>query len=457
MRLGQLDSRAASPLDHISDPSREAPDGHRPCEALTGQSCGQGFAALRLAATAAPTALASGSSGDESDRSPRTLHPLAIDERRRLDWLQAMRGVAALAVVMTHARFQLQNTPMWGAADRWLGPAESGVDLFFVISGFVMVYTTRNDPGGLRSAKSFAIKRLSRVWPAYAVITIVAALLNHGASLFSDTTYQCDILKSLFFIPTSYGQLYGRPILVQGWTLNFEMYFYLVMAVCLTARRLRWAAFCFWFFVTLLVAPILSSAPSLTSPFVASASDHYPLRYMAVITNPIIWEFVGGAFAGLAFSTRLRFGSPVLAWAALIAAASIGLCFVFYPNYSHGPTQWGACYLLVVLTTSIASKDINLNIPRIFVTLGNISYTLYLIHLLAIDELTQLLRTYGLERQTHTLQYTAFAVVLSIVLATICHRFLENTLADDFKRLLQRLLDAPRRRTASEGGAGMPI
>ncbi len=87
----------------------------------------------------------------------------------------ALRGLAALAVVATHARFEFQNTALWPIVDPWLRPGESGVDLFFVISGFIMAHTTRGAGGGPPAAASFAIRRIARVWPAYIVATLLRA------------------------------------------------------------------------------------------------------------------------------------------------------------------------------------------------------------------------------------------------------------------------------------------
>ena len=67
--------------------------------------------------------------------------------QRRLDWIQALRGVAALSVVLTHTRRIFLDTPMWDQADKIFFPFATGVDLFFVISGFIMVYTTFGQRG----------------------------------------------------------------------------------------------------------------------------------------------------------------------------------------------------------------------------------------------------------------------------------------------------------------------
>jgi exopolysaccharide production protein ExoZ len=374
--------------------------------------------------------------------------------RRRLDWLQAMRGLAAFAVVLTHVRFQFANTPMAEASDRWLTPGESGVDLFFVISGFIMAYTLRGDPGGWLSAKSFAIRRLARVWPAYLVLTMVAGLLYFHQNLFLDPTVFGNFIKSIFFIPADYRTIDAKQILIQGWTLNYEIYFYFVLAVCLVAGRFRWAIFCAWFVLTLIVLPILFKAPSLIDPRLSFPNDRYPIHYLTVIANPIIWEFVGGAFAGLAFNTSLRFGWAPAGWTAMLVAAAVCFAGVLDPAYSHGPTQWGWCYVLLVLTFSIASKDVDLKIHPAFVALGNIAYTLYLTHGVMISCLSQIFKGSWIEDRDHALMCAVVTVSSCVFAATICSRFLERTLSNYFRAVVERLLRLSPSPTRGGGIAG---
>jgi exopolysaccharide production protein ExoZ len=381
---------------------------------------------------------------------------VAPDQSRRFDWLQALRGLAALAVVLTHVRIEFRGTPLWESADAWLRGGESGVDLFFVISGFIMVHTIRNDRGGWLSAKSFMIKRLARVWPAYALLTLVVGMLAYRAGLFSNTDNLQALIRSIIFVPVSYQQLFQNQIVIQGWTLNFEMYFYLVLAICLAAGRLRWAIFFSWFIFSLIVVPLLLQSPSLTDPALVFSDGWAPFPYLKILANPIIWEFVGGACAGLAYNTSLRFGSAPVSWAAVIVAAAICALCVLNPDYSHGPTQWGWGFIVLVATLAIASKDIALNPPGLFVGLGDMSYTLYLTHVAVIFFASQMLASLSFDKIVHPLVYGLIVIGLSILAAALSFRFLERGLSDDFKSLLLRTFDGPRRRSAARTASAYP-
>ena len=106
-----------------------------------------------------------------------------------------------------------------------------GVDLFFILSGFLMVYTTRTLPGGVADARVFLLKRIVRIWPAYAVLTGLTFLTLQGVHGLVEPAGREALLKTLLFVPVDpYNPLYFSMALPVGWTLTFEMYFYVVFA-----------------------------------------------------------------------------------------------------------------------------------------------------------------------------------------------------------------------------------
>ena len=78
----------------------------------------------------------------------------------------------------------------------------AGVDIFFIISGFIMVFVTRKSAGGFTSLKTFLVKRILRIWPLYIIGTLAYAMLIARYNFNSDILLQ--IIKSIFFIPLSY-------------------------------------------------------------------------------------------------------------------------------------------------------------------------------------------------------------------------------------------------------------
>src|SRR6185437_14170487 len=145
-----------------------------------------------------------------------------VDERRifaskGLDNIQALRAIAALLVVFVHLAVPVAAL---GVAPFGAG----GVDLFFVISGFIMVYTTVGRP---ISGAEFLGRRIVRIVPLYWLLTLAV----FGIALIAPTLLQFttaswgQLLKSLFFIPFAKANGDVQPVLFLGWTLNYEMFF----------------------------------------------------------------------------------------------------------------------------------------------------------------------------------------------------------------------------------------
>jgi peptidoglycan/LPS O-acetylase OafA/YrhL len=135
--------------------------------------------------------------------------------------IQILRAIAALGVVYTHCAseggFNIKNTGAWG------------VDIFFILSGFIIAYIVSKD------TSQFVIKRICRVVPLYYIATFLVIFvvllfpsLIHGTKITLEK-----IIKSLSFIPYKDELKENLPILGQGWTLRFEMFFYMTMALCL--------------------------------------------------------------------------------------------------------------------------------------------------------------------------------------------------------------------------------
>ena len=151
-----------------------------------------------------------------------------------LNNIQNLRALAAYAVVAYHCLIRFLH-PADPLGRSYLDLPSGGVDLFFVISGFVMVHTTRDD----ETPAWFATKRIARIVPLYWLATfVVIALVVVRPWTFSGALLTPDsILASLFFVPhvDANGQAY--PILGVGWTLNYEMMFYALFAMSLLLPR----------------------------------------------------------------------------------------------------------------------------------------------------------------------------------------------------------------------------
>lgn len=277
--------------------------------------------------------------------------------RGTLYGIQYLRAVAALAVVFFHAAERSGHAFAIGAA---------GVDVFFVISGFIMWVIAERRPV---TPGRFLKERMRRIVPVYWLATgvMVAGAL---AGLFPNLVLTAGhVAASLFFVPArspSSGEIW--PVLVQGWTLNYEMFFYVAFAACLfLPARLRLG--------------VIAAAFGLLVAVGLAVSSDSPL--LATYTRPIILEFVAGMLIGrlwLAGRVPGRAVALALVGLGLAGFAAIGILRLPFDEWTCGPL---AC-LLVYGTAALERQGgvARLKVPAL---LGDASYSIYLWHTFAIS------------------------------------------------------------------------
>lgn len=206
-----------------------------------------------------------------------------------LVYVQVLRFLAATAVVAFHVRGVAPNYIIVPNPDFLyaLHHGGHGVDLFFVISGFIIFYAThRTNPTPAR----FLQRRLERIVPLYFFVTFAVVALAFAFPLtFGATDWFTPrhILKSLGFISFTDGEM---PVVYLGWSLEYEMYFYLCVALLLALKQDAWRAIVVIFSVLTIAGRI---------PAVDQALGHY--RFLV---DPLVMEFVFGVLVGSVFVKR---------------------------------------------------------------------------------------------------------------------------------------------------------
>jgi peptidoglycan/LPS O-acetylase OafA/YrhL len=365
----------------------------------------------------------------------------------KLDWIQGLRGIAVLLVVLTHGRTFLQGTSNEPLANALFLPGAMGVDLFFLISGFIMVYTTRH-ASGIREAVLFAVKRFARIWPAFAVVTVLWIFVrDENATFFAEAQNLRALVKTLMLRPVDGSQApFFGLVYPLAWTLVFEMYFYIVFGLSMLAGRLRWFVLASWGALSLVLLPALYGGPTLD----VMQRLEFRSAYMHVVSNPIIYEFMAGVVIGLLYlQPRIRIPSSAVAW----QVAVCGVGFVLWHGWSgaggfHGPKGWGWPLALMLLALAIASKSITLTAPRWLVWSGTVSYSMYLTHFLAQAWLMHWLERHGM--LTHSWNEVFLALLLAIPVASLSHVLLERELGEWVRKQLMRVVDRylPRKVTS---------
>ena len=278
--------------------------------------------------------------------------------------IQWLRGIAALQVIVYHAAVNMVKYDSHTAASVALHVTPWGVDLFFVISGFIMVFITKGHSGSMNDTLCFWERRILRIVPLYWLVTslkIVAALAAPGLTDYKPTLDHA--LASYFFIPWT--DAYGRamPPSYLGWTLNYEMYFYLVLGlIILLPHRL--------FIWTLGIWAIGSVALGLVSDISSPV--------LKLMTGPNLLEFLLGAVIGW-FWLKGRVLAVRLAVPLLVLGAVLMPGADILDIRTHNAVKFGIPSALIVASVlSIEFHkvfDFNRRAPLL---LGDASYSLYL-------------------------------------------------------------------------------
>lgn len=365
--------------------------------------------------------------------------------RGKIDSIQCLRGLAAIAVMMSHSLVNI-TAPGQAEVARFLFlSGGSGVDLFFIISGFILVVSTAKSDGTLAYTGSFLARRMLRIWPAYVAATLLFMWVGYGGGVFLYGPAQERILKSLAFIPLDFSgdaPFFGYAALAVGWTLNYEVYFYLIAAATMLFGRLRWAAMMLWMILTLLIAP------AFLSGFTFASSFRQPLTgYANIVTNPIILNFAAGVAIGLA-AQHVPASLPRRFLAGLVGAAAVFAVVMLLGRYrtGHGLAFYGMAYVPLVASLAVAAKSgLEIPVPRVLIWLGAISYSIYLVHPMVQYAVPTALNALQLHHLTTGLGMAVSTALLSIGVAHLFYRGFEVWLPDQIRNLFKRVMPVDRK------------
>jgi exopolysaccharide production protein ExoZ len=298
---------------------------------------------------------------------PTQARTVATARRARLEGVEAGRGIAALLVVFYHAALHVEGD-VPGSVVLWGLPhfGHAGVDFFFVLSGFIISFVHRTDLGRPERLGHYLERRFTRVLPFYWLVlgfSLLDTWLLHRAQFPGIH----ELISNFLLLPQAKDQIVGG-----AWTLVFELMFYLVFAIAICSRAIGAVVLFAW--------AALVGAGLFLSPSAHSAA-------LVVSSSPFCIEFFLGITAAVVLSRRKVPFSGLLLTFGLVGFAVAGLCEVTGFLYGFGVTArivYGACSFMIILALVERERSGYLNVPRFMAVLGKASYSVYLVHLIAI-------------------------------------------------------------------------
>ena len=327
-----------------------------------------------------------------------------MSERNKLEILQAVRGIAAIGIVYFHTEYGPWKSANWG------------VDFFFLLSGFLAMLSTRLGGGQRR----FWFSRITKICPLYYIMTaVVIALYRIVPNVFRTTIVTTEtILKSFLFIPcyASNGKIY--PVYSVAWTLTLEMFFYVVFSLCMKINHKKRGglAVC-----ALAGLAALGKIATFESAVLTFWTDKHLLEFAIGIVIYLAYE------KGVC-PDRKRFSVFLIA---------MEIIMLFSGKYILGDhltiftwnMLWGTC----LLVTSLAYGNGKCN--KFLVMLGNISYSMYMIHFLFVGLVVRIM----IDNQVYSMKNTLLVILTILTVIPISYgvyRVMEVYLPEKIKYML---------------------
>ena len=284
--------------------------------------------------------------------------------KQHFDMLQIFRGIACLLVVFHHAYGNFEyfiHKLSLPVIDFISTNGKYGVDFFFVLSGFIITYTTYKYKNDRTYLKTYLLNRILKIYIPYLPISVIVLLLYKLTPL-ANVDRPISVLTSLTLFP------FGETALVVAWTLVFEVFFYIIFSVNFFSSKV-WNVFVsFWVVGIILV------------------------NYLGIITNNVFLnlifnlynlEFILGFFVAILIKKEIKFNVNLTVFFLLLLLG----CFVWlranqfeFFKFSSNLFIAFSCSVLVYLSVNVWNWKINQK--NILMLIGNSSYSLYLTHTL---------------------------------------------------------------------------
>ena len=313
--------------------------------------------------------------------------------------IQVLRAFAALCVLFLHTVYAVNDYNFFQLTKNFSSWGDFGVDIFFIITGFIMIYVKRSQ----KNTFHFLKNRIIRILPLYYFFNFLYLFIF---ILFPTSFRTLQINSDNFFLSLLFLNQYinlEKPIVTAGWSLEYEMLFYTLFAICMFIRNIR----LFYFFIIFLL-------------FLLSFQDF------------LFIEFLFGILIGIIYINKNKFKKNIFknySYFFLIFGLVILFVSIFFSQETHRTIKYGIPCAFILLG-SIFSKQIS---NKYIIFLGNASYSIYLSHSLCVIGTVKLFKIIAPNFNGITL--VVIILTLSLLFASLIYYFIERNLILLMKKL----------------------
>ncbi len=352
------------------------------------------------------------------------------------------RGIAALFVVLFHFRDYINGAyAQANIGEILFGPGVSGVDVFFVISGFIIVYSTKKNEK--RNAVNFIIRRFFRIYPLLFLSVIMFTFVT------PENFTPLQIIKSLLPAHLDYSQespYFGYNVYVPAWTITYEIFFYSIFVTAMCASHRYRAAIASLTVLAMYLAVNLYFDGSINLDAhhkvgLSGVSHLNGLLYLA--SSPMMLEFVFGMLLAMIHGAiNEEIAAKLKSFSSLYLWFSFGLLLTFWFSwwrFGHGPLNFGLWAATIIPSILLYEKCHTIPLKKRLLFLGDISYSLYMTHIVVVYALGWYADVIPLYKSLNGFAKLFYVVTLCMTIAYVCHVVIERPMHKLSRALIKRL------------------
>lgn len=331
-----------------------------------------------------------------------------------------LRGIAAILVVCFHIRGYINGVyAQENLGDLLFFSGASGVDLFFIISGFIIAMSSDRTKD---SFLPFIIKRLFRIYPVFICTLLLFVVINNNYSL-------SEIAMSLLFIHRDYhaeAPFFGYNILYPAWTLTYEIYFYIIFCISLTISKKHVILLSSF----LLLSPVflyqlfINGSVSLSANLSLKVAPSFLNALVNIQSSPMIIEFVYGMILYIFFKCQISLKHVGIISSTLIIIY-ISMFFSGY-RFGYGPINFGIWALFLFVGCVLWEKINNIKDYAILNALGDYSYSIYLTHAVVLSVLTKYERSIPIYNSGGGFSKIIFTIACIVIVSYVLFNYIEK-------------------------------
>lgn len=344
-----------------------------------------------------------------------------------------MRGIAALLVVLFHYRFMLNNRYAQDDLGGIFSYGGVGVDLFFMISGFIISFSTKSD----LSKRNFIIKRFFRIFPIYWLALAILFIIVPSIS------FDANMLKSIFLVQWDYnsnGPFFGYSTLVTAWTLSFEVVFYFIFAISMWISHKYRSYICsILIMISVFSMQLFYNGAFSYSGYTSAQAD---ISAIKILSSPMLFEFIAGMMVYEFMRMNLKvyenkhfkYFINIAFWISLAYAIA---CYLSGYNRGHGLQGYGFHAGFLFFFWLLNEKINTLRDNKPLRLLGDWSYSIYIVHFSILMVIPYIDDYFLIFKTSYGASKFVFLLLITMIMSKVLFDYVEKGVMKYSKRLMK--------------------